>query len=1023
MVVFAPMRAFEAAAPEGPRRFRLVPVLALLCLVLLAATPAAATTFTPLGHLSLDGGLGSFPTDVSADGRVVVGYVSDVPETDPSEMFERFGFRWSADVMTKLPCVPYTVSNDGRTLAGTCLDGNDDPVLLVDGAPVGLALNPSDGYSPPTMVSGDGQVAFTTRLHSPSCGPGFCPTYGEAVRVTTSGAQPLGFLPGDDGSEIRAISSDGAVAALVSYLPSADPEEDIVHWRAARWQGSMADLGTLPDGADMFPTDISTDGNTVVGFSILGDDDFFFTPWRWTSTGGLAELPLPFGALAGTATATSVSGDGKIVVGGYLDQSFARRAVIWTADGNARDLQDMAELELGVNLQGWDLLAATAISRDGTTIVGVGMSPSWPYPTGWRLGPPPPLLDLRIDAARMTIPDHRGEEEHEFRRDPAVITTYGRTVVPIVVSVADAANAGELRKNVSITIAVTSDGAAVHASHLGLSLDPDDESGPEEMTVDTGSSGVATVYLHVEQLYSNVPDGDPNATGFVVSARWENVVETKTIPVLDNRQTILDRYRVATDYIPDGARSAARAVFLPPLTAADLPGAALSAVLQPGNTGVGSVLCNEYQFRTLTFLNDLRHSDDGWLLNGLDYAPLQTAQTDHHFVGFYPHELTYDHDRAIIIDPWLPQTVAWYSWSEWVAFMDPGLGGGNIVPDTRLDPLNPGACVTYCGSAIVPFPYPAAGGRYPFFPENEKLSIASRFDGCLRIPPSGPPDFNGWCQRHGLAGDPRQLLELGNTDHATVMVGSPVRFLLTYPDAKRFGYTSGAADSYVNDFADEFTTAFAAIPKPDGGRGWLVEAPPGRRFRLEFPAYEDGTMDVAVLGPDGLVWGGWRDVPVKAGQTTGVDVDFDGACPTFAVPDGVGVACERPTACTTDAECASDDACTPRTCAAGVCANRPLDGLAGATCACDRPLPAACSGLKLPKPLVKATKKACKLLRGKAVANDRKRPKVLQRAAKGWATATKLLGKKAVVRKVPETCRAALAQDWAEAGVRLTRAR
>lgn len=48
------------------------------------------------------------------------------------------------------------------------------------------------------------------------------------------------------------------------------------------------------------------------------------------------------------------------------------------------------------------------------------------------------------------------------------------------------------------------------------------------MTVDTGASGVATVYRHVEALHANVADGEPNATGFAVSARWQSAVETRS---------------------------------------------------------------------------------------------------------------------------------------------------------------------------------------------------------------------------------------------------------------------------------------------------------------------------------------------------------------------------------------------------------------------------------------------------------------------------------------------------------------
>src|SRR6185369_5140051 len=94
-----------------------------------------------------------------------------------------------------------------------------------------------------------------------------------------------------------------------------------------------------------------------------------------------------------------------------------------------------------------------------------------------------------------------------------------------------------------------------------------------------------------------------------------------------------------------------------------------------------SVLCNDYQSRTLIFLNDIRHSDDGWLFNGLDYSPLQARHTEHHFVALYPHDQAYNTSRTCILDPWLPQTIAVYTWDQFVDFVDTISRGVNIVPD------------------------------------------------------------------------------------------------------------------------------------------------------------------------------------------------------------------------------------------------------------------------------------------------------------------------------------------------------
>jgi uncharacterized membrane protein len=997
-----------------------IALLAVACVLGLRPAPAAAeTVFEPLGFLPLSGTLGSIPTDVSGNGDVIVGKLYD--EIFGDQPSSSSSFRWKAselEELTRCSGERLHVSDDGNTIAGFCTGPPiGDAAVWVNGAYQVVPLGGDFAGGSIEGVSGNGQVFFgdmgielEEHLHN---GEPIEST--QVFRVASGVAQVVGRLPLDLESRFVASSFDGAAAAIESRLqsfgPDGVPADDDHHgarFAAGTEGGSLQSIGA----GQVLPYDISSDGNTIVG------DSESMGGFRWRAETGMQQLPRPLDALG--VIPNAVSGDGKTIVGMYADEDEKLHACIWTEEDGVRDLQDMMELELGVDLQGWTLTAATAISRDGETIVGYGMSPSWPYPTGWRIGPPPSLVQMRVEAARMTIPDYKFEEEHEFRREPALVTMYGHTVVPIVVSVADEANEGEPLPNATITVSVEGVGMAVAPSLAGLSLDPDAKAGPEELVVQTGASGEATLYLHVVELYSNALEGEPNATAFEVSARWGIAVETETIPVEDNRERILSRYRAADDYIPDGARATWRDAFLPPLEPSDYLTTGPSWLFNFGNLNnvAGTTLCTTYQQYTLVFLNEIRHSDDGWLLNGLDYSPLQLLDGEHHFVGLYPHELSYDHARSVILDPWLAQTRAFFTFDEFAAFMK---GAANIAPDVSKNPDNPGTCVTYCGSNLVPFPYPAAGGRYPYFPENAKINIAGRFDGCQRVPPSGPElGFSGWCQRHGLAGDPRKLRAVGDgTDHATVLIGSPVRFLVTQPDGKRFGFTSAAADSYVNEVAEEHPIGFASLPEPDGSRGWHIDVPPGRTFRLDFPAIENGTMDVAVMAPLGGVWGGWFGVPITAGQTTSLEVDLDAACPAFTVPGRVAVPCDRPSTCTSNAECASDDPCTPRSCVEGLCQNRPVEGPAAATCACDRPRPAACDAPKLPRPLLKTSGKACRLLKGKGMTNEKKRAKLMAKAAKSWTSATTALGKRAVTKKLSEACRAALAQSYAEAGLRL----
>jgi hypothetical protein len=80
--------------------------------------------------------------------------------------------------------------------------------------------------------------------------------------------------------------------------------------------------------------------------------------------------------------ASDVSGDGSIIVGrsspnvnSVTDDS---RAFFWDQNHGMRDLQQVLvnDFGLGAALTGWQLLSAYAISRDGGTIVGTGISPN-----------------------------------------------------------------------------------------------------------------------------------------------------------------------------------------------------------------------------------------------------------------------------------------------------------------------------------------------------------------------------------------------------------------------------------------------------------------------------------------------------------------------------------------------------------------------------------------------------------------------------------------------------------------------
>ena len=124
-------------------------------------------------------------------------------------------------------------------------------------------------------------------------------------------------------------------------------------------------LGQLPGtGIGSVGTGISADGSVVVGTGTSTD----FEAFRWTSSEGMVGL----GFLPGRVSSrgTGVSGDGSIVVGSSSDENFASEAFRWTAATGMVGLGDL------VGGDGFSI--ASAVSSDGTAIVGISSRPGAP---------------------------------------------------------------------------------------------------------------------------------------------------------------------------------------------------------------------------------------------------------------------------------------------------------------------------------------------------------------------------------------------------------------------------------------------------------------------------------------------------------------------------------------------------------------------------------------------------------------------------------------------------------------------
>ena len=129
----------------------------------------------------------------------------------------------------------------------------------------------------------------------------------------------------------------------------------------------MKELGPPPRGFSCWASGVSADGLVVIFDGQKLEEPGFGPDFIWTQSGGLQSLPPAAGA-TGTS-AWGVSGNGAVVVGSFKDRSGQWRAYRWTRSTGAQDLNTLLRA-LGVNLTGWTLESAEAISSDGSTIVG-----------------------------------------------------------------------------------------------------------------------------------------------------------------------------------------------------------------------------------------------------------------------------------------------------------------------------------------------------------------------------------------------------------------------------------------------------------------------------------------------------------------------------------------------------------------------------------------------------------------------------------------------------------------------------
>ena len=312
-----------------------------------------AAYFIGLGDLP-GGSFYSEAHSVSADGSVVVG--RGTSESGPAE-----AFRWTSRTgMVGLGDLPggrsnsqaFGVSADGKVVVGysETVSWNVPFRWTSEEGMVGLS---SYGYA--NATSADGSVVV---------GDGGV----QAWRWTSeNGIDNLGYLPGANvWSYARDVSDNGSV--VVGWGRNASNKSEAFRWTE---ENGMVGLGFLPGMDSSSASGVSPDGTIVVGhsqmWSVYGGEAFL-----WTADEGMIGL----GILPGTLSsgASGVSADGSVVIGcsNYASGRDNAKAFIWDNENGMQSLQSVLSNTYELDLDGWYLIQATAISDDGDTIVGWG---------------------------------------------------------------------------------------------------------------------------------------------------------------------------------------------------------------------------------------------------------------------------------------------------------------------------------------------------------------------------------------------------------------------------------------------------------------------------------------------------------------------------------------------------------------------------------------------------------------------------------------------------------------------------
>jgi probable HAF family extracellular repeat protein/predicted outer membrane repeat protein len=382
------------------RRHFFVLAVAFLLSHSLSISFGAGASFQGLGAPS--GSTRCVASDVSADGTVVVGWTV-------FESYNREAFRWTPSGGIKglgdfpggsshdFSSMATGVSGDGSVIVGYSEGASGQEAFRWTESTGMVGLGDLDGepfYSQAEGISYDGSVIVGQAGY-------------EAFRWTEStGMRGIGDLPGGPfSSKAWGVSHNGWI--IVGRGRTDSTTEPFLR----RVSGNLIGLGLLPGAYFGWAEAASADGSVVVGICAY---ESWNEAFRWTESGGMLNL--------GGGSAHDISADGSMIVGSSL-----LGAYIWDEQNGMRSIKDILENDYGLNLNGWYLTVAMAISPDGSTIVGYGPNPQG-YSEAWIAMLPKPV-PIRVDAdAHGANNGSSWSNAYNHLQDALAVVRYGNEI-------------------------------------------------------------------------------------------------------------------------------------------------------------------------------------------------------------------------------------------------------------------------------------------------------------------------------------------------------------------------------------------------------------------------------------------------------------------------------------------------------------------------------------------------------------------------------------------------------------------